>query len=125
MMDTQYGAIDGVAFEQALTVLATLISLHADWAIVDAGYKALSIDGAPPRPLLGDARFELVGDEHGKLTFGRSAPPAVGTTIQIHPGSLRYDGQPLQRVRRAPQRHRRRPLAHRRPPPRDAENTAP
>lgn len=86
MMDTQYRAIDGVAFEQALTVLATLISLREDWAIVDAGYKALSIDGAPPRPLFGDARFELAGDEHGKLYVGSTAPPAPGTTIQFIPG---------------------------------------
>jgi D-serine deaminase-like pyridoxal phosphate-dependent protein len=86
MMDAQYGAVHGVAFEQALTVLATVTSVRSEWAVVDAGYKALSIDGVAPRPLTGDARFAIAGDEHGKLFFGADPPPQPGTTIQFIPG---------------------------------------
>lgn len=86
MMDAQYGAVDGVTFEQALTVLATVTSVRSEWAVVDAGYKALSIDGVPPRPLGGDAPFAIAGDEHGKLFFGNAEPPAPGTTVQFIPG---------------------------------------
>ena len=86
LMDAQYGAVDGVTFEQALTVLATVTSVRSEWAVVDAGYKALSIDGVAPRPLFGGARFAIAGDEHGKLFFGSHAPPQPGTTIQFVPG---------------------------------------
>ena len=86
MMDAQYGAVDGVTFEQALTVLATVTSVRSEWAVVDAGYKALSIDGAPPRLLGSDAPFTIAGDEHGKLFFADAKPPAPGTTVQFVPG---------------------------------------
>ena len=36
VMDGQYGAVEGVNFEQALTVLASVISVRDTWAVVDA-----------------------------------------------------------------------------------------
>jgi D-serine deaminase-like pyridoxal phosphate-dependent protein len=85
VMDSQYGAVEGVAFEHALTVMATVISVRDRWAVVDAGFKSLSNDGGPIRPVGIDAEFTLAGDEHGKLHFAAPPPLAVGTRIQFVP----------------------------------------
>jgi 3-hydroxy-D-aspartate aldolase len=85
MMDAQYGGVEGVAFEQALTVLATVISVRDGWTIVDAGRKALSEDGGPLRVLGLDAEFAFAGDEHGKLYLPGSSALALGNTVQFVP----------------------------------------
>ncbi len=92
-MDSRYAAIewtDGAAvpFENALTVLGTVISRPAaDRCIVDVGYKAASSDGGPPLPLgLDGAVFSFAGDEHGQLRFADGArPPAIGDKIRFIP----------------------------------------
>ncbi len=49
-MDVDYGHIGGpegpeyVAFQRALTILATLVSRQSQTAIVDGGYKSFSTD---------------------------------------------------------------------------------
>lgn len=85
VMDAQYGDVHGVRFENALTVLAGVLSVRDTWAIVDAGRKSLSDDGGALRALGIDAEFRLVGDEHGKLLF--AGPPALtlGSTVQFVP----------------------------------------
>jgi D-serine deaminase-like pyridoxal phosphate-dependent protein len=85
VMDAQYGDVDGVGFEKALTVLATVISVSEGWVIVDAGHKSLSNDVGPPRAFDAPGTFSLVGDEHGKLTFEGTPPLALGTKVQILP----------------------------------------
>src|SRR5205814_3693670 len=43
VMDSDYGAVQGVGFENALTVLVSVVSTQRqNAAIVDAGYKTLS-----------------------------------------------------------------------------------
>lgn len=86
VMDAQYGDVAGIGFESALTVLATVISLSADWAIVDAGYKSLGSDAGTARVREVEAEFRFAGDEHGKLVFGGPPPVALGDTVQIVPG---------------------------------------
>ncbi len=86
VMDAQYGAVEGVAFENALTVAATVISVRGSSAIVDAGHKCLSSDAGLPRTLELDAEFTLVGDEHGKLTFPGPRPVEIGDVVQLVPG---------------------------------------
>jgi D-serine deaminase-like pyridoxal phosphate-dependent protein len=59
------------AFEQALTIAATVISAnHPRWVTVDAGLKAFSTDG--PLPVATTEKFagsdyRFFGDEHGRL----------------------------------------------------------
>src|SRR5581483_3887233 len=47
LMDTAYGKL-GLPFEQALTVLATVISVSPGWAVADCGLKALGMDHGNP-----------------------------------------------------------------------------
>ncbi len=88
------------AFEQSLTLLATVISdNHPRWVTVDLGLKAVSTDGPPPRPLtpkVRDSAFRFFGDEHGLLM--RPAVEALqrGERIAFAPGHIdptmdRYD----------------------------------
>jgi D-serine deaminase-like pyridoxal phosphate-dependent protein len=85
VMDSQYGDVHVVRFENALTVLATVLSIRESWAIVDAGRKSLSDDGGPLRATGVDAEFRIVGDEHGKLLFNATPAVALGATLQFVP----------------------------------------
>jgi D-serine deaminase-like pyridoxal phosphate-dependent protein len=86
VMDAQYGAIDGLDFEHALTLSSTVISVRDDVAILDAGYKSLSNDGGLPRLVTGNAEFEFAGDEFGKLTGARELNLRVGDVVRVVPG---------------------------------------
>jgi D-serine deaminase-like pyridoxal phosphate-dependent protein len=76
------------AFEHALFVLATVMSLSPDRAVIDAGHKALSNDSGFPaiwgRP---EVSYGRPSDEHGVLDFGRAAwRPALGEKLLLIPG---------------------------------------
>jgi D-serine deaminase-like pyridoxal phosphate-dependent protein len=86
VMDAQYGAVDGLGYEYALSVLTTVISVRGGVAILDAGYKSLSDDAGPPRLLAGGAAFSFAGDEFGKLTCENGTAPAVGDKLRLIPG---------------------------------------
>jgi D-serine deaminase-like pyridoxal phosphate-dependent protein len=86
VMDAQYGAVGGLGFEHALTLLASVISVRGGAAILDAGFKSLSSDGGPPRPLASDAIFSFAGDEFGKLTASGGIGLRVGDTVRLIPG---------------------------------------
>lgn len=85
VMDAQYRDVQGVAFENALTVLATVISVRETWAVVDAGRKSLSDDGGALCAIGVDADFRLAGDEHGKLLFAGAPAIALGATVGFVP----------------------------------------
>ena len=85
VMDAQYGDVDGVTYESALTLLTTVLSVRDGWAVLDAGRKSLSHDAGPPRIIGLDAGFEFAGDEHGKLRFTGPAPVTLGQTLQMLP----------------------------------------
>ena len=85
VMDGQYGGVDGIRFESALTVLATVNSVRETWAVVDAGYKALNSDHGLPRVLDVNAEFDFAGDEHGKLLFAGAPTVTLGTRVHILP----------------------------------------
>ncbi len=59
------------AFEQALTIAATVISTNnPKWVTVDAGLKAFATDGPLPVPLtpkFAASAYHFFGDEHGML----------------------------------------------------------
>lgn len=76
VMDVEYdacGAPDGGAwaFEPALFIAATVVSAnHKSHVTVDAGFKAVSMDGPPARVVAGAAPGSLwrpMGDEHGMI----------------------------------------------------------
>ena len=83
-MDCDYANVEGLPYETALSVLASVVSrVHAEIAIVDAGWKALSTDSGMPtvkgRPEL---RYEPKGDEHGGVRATFLAP---GSRIELIP----------------------------------------
>ena len=87
LMDAGYARVGGVAFAQAVWVEASVLAvLSPREVIVDAGWKALSVDGGPaqPAPPL-EATYEPAGDEHGRLT-GELAGLAVGDRVRLVPG---------------------------------------
>ncbi len=75
-------------FRHALFVLATVMSRAVPGvAVVDAGHKAIPIDSGYPivweRPGL---TYVGASDEHGKITIGDGAPPALGEKLRLVPG---------------------------------------
>jgi D-threonine aldolase len=101
LMDTAYTAA-GLPFRQALTVLATVISVtdHVGtlpgWAVADVGLKALGMDHGNPTVQAhspsrhgdsGDSgQVWFVSDEH--LTFAPVEPPAVGDRVHVLPAHV-------------------------------------
>jgi D-serine deaminase-like pyridoxal phosphate-dependent protein len=93
------------AFEQALTIAATVISAnHPQWVTVDAGLKAFATDGPLPvalTPKFADAAYRFFGDEHGRLmrppsTKNDGAEVARGERVDFMPPHVdptldRYD----------------------------------
>lgn len=89
LMDTAYSAA-GLPFRQALTVLATVISVtdHVGslpgWAVADVGLKALGMDHGNPTVEGGQVWF--VSDEH--LTFAPTEPVAIGDRVRVLPAHV-------------------------------------
>ncbi len=88
------------AFEQALTIAATIISAnHPQWVTVDAGLKAFSTDGPLPiavTPKFAQSAYRFFGDEHGRLLRPDSQPVARGERVDFLPPHVdptldRYD----------------------------------
>jgi 3-hydroxy-D-aspartate aldolase len=76
------------AFEHALFVLATVMSLSPDRAVIDAGHKALSNDSGFPaiwgKP---EVSYGRPSDEHGVLDFGTGSwRPSLGEKLLLIPG---------------------------------------
>ncbi|MEW6273367.1 MAG: alanine racemase [Thermodesulfobacteriota bacterium] len=65
LMDTAYARL-GLPFRQALSVLATVVSVSPGFAVADCGLKAFGMDHG--NPTLDGARVWFCSDEH--LTFG-------------------------------------------------------
>jgi D-serine deaminase-like pyridoxal phosphate-dependent protein len=81
LMDTAYGQL-GLPFEQAVFVLATVVSSAAEWSVADAGLKCFGMDhGNPDLP---GSTVWFCSDEH--TTFGPPRP--VGDRVQIVPAHV-------------------------------------
>ena len=75
------------AFEHALFVLASVMSLSPGRAVVDAGHKALSNDsGFPTVPGKPGVSYGQPSDEHGVLELGGGWQPALGEKLLLIPG---------------------------------------
>lgn len=88
LMDTAYGALD-LPFEQALSVLGTVISVNRaqGYAVADVGLKALGMDHGNPR--IDGHRVWFCSDEH--VTFAPrdgAALPRVGERIRVLPAHV-------------------------------------
>ncbi|MBI3077344.1 MAG: alanine racemase, partial [Deltaproteobacteria bacterium] len=88
MMDSTYREVEGVEFECALTVLATVMSRPSrERAIVDAGFKTLSTDQGMPRfKDVQGVEYQPGGDEHGRvLLHSPSRELKLGDKVEIIP----------------------------------------
>jgi D-serine deaminase-like pyridoxal phosphate-dependent protein len=95
MMDRRYSEIEttGSDFEQAMTVLATVVSTPNETrAVTDLGWKAVGIEyeslgwGGMPKPLIHGVTYSPGGDEHGVLKCERaSSRPNVGDKVRFIP----------------------------------------
>jgi D-threonine aldolase len=83
LMDTAYGRLD-LPFLQALTVLATVISVSSGWAVADCGLKALGMDHGDPA--VEDGQVLFCSDEH--LTFVPDHPVKVGDRVNVIPAHV-------------------------------------
>lgn len=107
LMDTAYGAVADLPFEQALFVLGTVISRTppADgipgWAVVDVGLKSLGMDhGNPSVPggavwFCSDEHVTWQPDEFDAIRLGdrvRVVPAHVDPTIALHERMWLVDG---------------------------------
>lgn len=86
LMDADYALNEEPPpFRQALSVLARVISAHADRVVVDAGHKAVAVDSGEPTPPAGLLVFGL-SDEHTILLVDAGQAPAFGSTVRLIPG---------------------------------------
>lgn len=83
LMDTAYGKL-GLPFGQALSVLATVISVSAEWAVADCGLKALGMDHGDPS--IEGATVMFCSDEH--VSFVPERPVRVGDRINVLPAHV-------------------------------------
>ena len=81
LMDSAYGRL-GLPFEQAVFVLATVVSSSGDWSVANAGLKAFGMDHGKPE--LPDATVLSCSDEHS--TFAPSRP--VGDRVRLVPAHV-------------------------------------
>ena len=79
LMDTEYQKT-GVPFRQALSVLATVISVSPGWAVADCGLKALGMDHG--NPSIEDARVLFCSDE--LITFIPDEGRRVRVDNRVH-----------------------------------------
>ena len=89
LMDSAYAAQDDVPFEQALTVLATVISVNAaqGFAVADAGLKAFGMDHG--NPTLPGATVLYCSDEHTIFSPAEGGTlPAVGDRVRFVPAHI-------------------------------------
>jgi D-serine deaminase-like pyridoxal phosphate-dependent protein len=83
LMDTAYAHLD-LPFRNALSILATVISVSAGHAVADAGLKSMGMDHG--NPTIEGADVWFVADEH--ITFAPSEPVRVGDRIRIIPAHI-------------------------------------
>jgi len=80
LMDTAYSSL-GLPFKPALQLLGTVVSVSADWAVVDCGLKSLGMDHGNPE--IEHGRVLFCSDEH--VTFVPDAPVKVGDRLRLTP----------------------------------------
>jgi D-serine deaminase-like pyridoxal phosphate-dependent protein len=85
LMDTDYEKT-GVPFRQAVSVLATVISVSTEWAVADCGVKALGMDHG--NPSIDGATVLYCSDEHITFVPDDGHPVRVGDRIHVVPAHV-------------------------------------
>jgi D-serine deaminase-like pyridoxal phosphate-dependent protein len=83
LMDTAYAKL-GLPFRQALSVLSTVISTSAAFAVGDCGLKSLGMDHG--NPSMDEATVLFCSDEH--ITFMPNNAARVGDRIRVWPAHI-------------------------------------
>jgi D-serine deaminase-like pyridoxal phosphate-dependent protein len=86
LMDTTYRGLVDLPFEQALTVLATVISVGDGWAVADAGLKAFGMDEG--NPTLPGSSIWYCSDEHVVFSADDGDLPKVGDRVRLEPAHI-------------------------------------
>ncbi len=89
LMDTAYAKLD-IPFEQALTVLGTVVSrTSAKLCVTDSGHKACTEDhGDPEVKGIEGASVLFLSDEHATITLPPDATVAPGDRIELWPSHI-------------------------------------
>jgi D-serine deaminase-like pyridoxal phosphate-dependent protein len=83
LMDTAYARL-GLPFREALSVLATVLSVSSSYAVADCGLKALGMDHGDPS--IDGAAVWFCSDEH--VTFAPERPVRVGDRVRVRPAHV-------------------------------------
>jgi D-serine deaminase-like pyridoxal phosphate-dependent protein len=85
-MDTDYARV-GLPFEQAFSVLGTIVSRPtADRCVADCGHKAMTKDhGLPSVKAIAGATVTSLNDEHAIIALSTESPVHVGDRIELWP----------------------------------------
>jgi len=83
LMDTAYAKLEH-PFRQAFWVLASVISISADYAILDCGLKSLGMDQGNPDVAGGSIWF--CSDEH--ITYAPDEPVKLGRRVRVTPAHV-------------------------------------
>jgi D-serine deaminase-like pyridoxal phosphate-dependent protein len=83
LLDTSYASIVP-AFQPALFLTTTVVSVSAEWAVADAGLKSLGMDHG--NPAVDDGTVWFCSDEH--VTYAPSSPVRVGDRVRVWPAHV-------------------------------------
>lgn len=84
LMDNAYAKL-GLPFQQALTILSTVISVSPAYAVGDCGLKSLGMDHGNPE-IVGGHQVWFVSDEH--ITFAPASDVRLGDKIEVLPSHI-------------------------------------
>lgn len=87
LMDTAYESF-APAFTPAVSVIASIVSMHASRIVLDCGTKVLAATPlAPPRVEDGSVMIEELHEEHALARYGgQGQPPKVGDRVRVLAG---------------------------------------
>lgn len=84
MVDTQYATLDQ-GFEQALTIVGTVIAHHGSRYVIDVGLKALGMDHGDPS--IDDCKIWFCSDEHTTFTSSERTFH-IGERVHVRPAHV-------------------------------------
>jgi len=85
LMDTAYATL-GFPFQHALSVLATVVSVSAGWAVADVGLKSLGMDHG--NPTIPGAAVWFCSDEHTSFAPEEGHSVKVGDRVRVLPAHI-------------------------------------
>ncbi len=84
-MDGRYQQVLPVEFESAMTLLTTVIAVHGEYAVCDAGAKSLTNEFGAPRSVDGRLTAARLSEEHAHLSGDGVGGLAVGDRVELLP----------------------------------------